>query len=722
MEPVSLPTTPRTSRTPTGFERGSNRARNLHRDVLRRSRSVSPPEDCFEDDTSTQNDDFGKEGIRVVARFRPSNDQELVEGGEEIVQFSDNFKTVRIKVPEKKDSDKKDRLDVKMREYEFSYDQIFPSDTSQEEVYRSAAEPVITAVLSGVNGAVVAYGQTGAGKTYTMQGPGFDDPRVFEAGLDETTKGIIPRLMEDLFLRLAQDVTFEYEVTASYVEIYNERLRDLLHDPKEPSRHLGLVMTADRGLYIPYVVSQRITSIADVMRLMRVGAVNQHVASTNSNEESSRSHGVFLVSVKKRDPVERVTKLAQLYLVDLAGSERLSKTGAQGQRFLELQNINKSLLALGNMIHALSTGQRARYRDSLLTRMLQNSFGGNSKTCLIISCSPNSWNAAETLSTLRFGDKTKAILNKPKVNQERSAAELLYLLEKSRQEVENQRSYISLLENDLRQLRQLNGHHGQPSAPQTAEQMEVVDLDPADAPSTTLSSAPLQLPPLPPLRPALAFSSPSVTPRAAPPPDSARRPLPHPTHPSARGAMLLEVDCLSFMCPISRAIMREPVFAMDGHTYERSEIERYLQANDNKSPITNVRLATQRTIPNFNMKRQLRVLGPALQRLFDDHSAMLPDEMLVHVFSFLTASQLCRAAQVCYNWWNCSQDSTVWLRLLEKDFSNYNEHHLKKRTEKQLYHKLYEKSRANARKAGSSLVWLQSVRYAPQGLSLVTNS
>ncbi|KAJ8314002.1 hypothetical protein KUTeg_008563 [Tegillarca granosa] len=247
-------------------------------------------------------------------------------------------------------------------------------------------------VLGGYNGTIFAYGQTSSGKTHTMEGV---------LG-DEKMQGIIPRIVQDIFNYIyGMDENLEFHIKVSYFEIYMDKIRDLLDISKT---NLSVHEDKNRVPYVKGATERFVSSPEEVMEAIDEGKSNRHVAVTNMNEHSSRSHSVFLISVKQ-EHLENQKKLhGKLYLVDLAGSEKVSKTGAEGAVLDEAKNINKSLSALGNVIAALAEGNKGHvpYRDSKLTRILQESLGGNARTTIVICCSPASYNESETKSTLLF--------------------------------------------------------------------------------------------------------------------------------------------------------------------------------------------------------------------------------------------------------------------------------------------------------------------------------
>lgn len=322
----------------------------------------------------------------------------------------------------------------------FTFDRVFPMDSLQTDIFDFSIRPTVDDILNGYNGTVFAYGQTGAGKSYTMMGSDIDD---------DTGKGIIPRIVEQIFASiLTSPSNMEYTVRVSYMEIYMERIRDLLVPQND---NLPVHEEKSRGVYVKGLLEVYVSSVQEVYEVMRRGGTARAVAATNMNQESSRSHSIFVITVTQKNLETGTAKSGQLFLVDLAGSEKVGKTGASGQTLEEAKKINKSLSALGMVINALTDGKSTHipYRDSKLTRILQESLGGNSRTTLIINCSPSSYNDAETISTLRFGVRAKAIKNKAKVNAELSPAELKQLLRKAQGQVTSFENYLSALESEV---------------------------------------------------------------------------------------------------------------------------------------------------------------------------------------------------------------------------------------------------------------------------------
>lgn len=314
----------------------------------------------------------------------------------------------------------------------------------QQDIFDFSIRSTVDDILNGYNGTVFAYGQTGAGKSYTMMGSNIDD---------EEGRGVIPRIVEQMFASImSSPSTIEYTVRVSYMEIYMERIRDLLAPQND---NLPVHEEKNRGVYVKGLLEIYVSSVQEVYEVMRRGGAARAVAATNMNQESSRSHSIFVITITQKNVETGSAKSGQLFLVDLAGSEKVGKTGASGQTLEEAKKINKSLSALGMVINALTDGKSSHipYRDSKLTRILQESLGGNSRTTLIINCSPSSYNDAETIGTLRFGTRAKSIKNKAKVNAELSPAELKSLLKKAQGQVTNFETYISNLESEIQMWR-----------------------------------------------------------------------------------------------------------------------------------------------------------------------------------------------------------------------------------------------------------------------------
>jgi len=293
----------------------------------------------------------------------------------------------------------------------FTFDGVYFMDSITENIYNEIVFPLVEGVIEGYNGTVFAYGQTGCGKSFTMQG--IPDP--------PTQRGLTPRAFEHIFESVQTEDNAKYLIHASYLEIYNEEIRDLMG--KDHKNKLDVKEHPDRGVYVKDLTMVPCHSVSDMERVMDVGGKSRHVGATLMNADSSRSHSIFTIFVETcetgPDGQEHI-RAGKLNLVDLAGSERQAKTGASGTRLKEATKINLSLSALGNVISALVDGKAKHipYRDSKLTRLLQDSLGGNTKTLMASCISPADNNYDETLSTLRYANRAKNIKNKPKINED----------------------------------------------------------------------------------------------------------------------------------------------------------------------------------------------------------------------------------------------------------------------------------------------------------------
>ena len=372
----------------------------------------------------------GDVSVRVFCRFRPFNSREKALGGD-----SSKFLTLSetgIKINDAK-------AGSAGQSYEF--DHIFGLDTRQEDMYDIIGRPTVEDIFRGFNGTIFAYGQTGSGKSFSMMGE--------EKKEKPELAGLIPRATEHIFSLIhaeARVVTFS--VSVSYLEVYREVIRDLL----DPSKvNLRIRESPQKGVYVEGLTTEFVQSEADVLAVLAIGDESRATASTNMNAVSSRSHSLLILHIHQSNEEDGSSKAGQLNLVDLAGSEKVGKTGAAGDTLEEAKKINQSLSALSGVIKALADGksQHVPYRDSKLTRILQTSLGGNTKTSLVLAASPHMDNAPETISTLRFGQRAKTIKTKVKVNERRSAEELAKILERVQAEMVTLRGYVSSLEKKL---------------------------------------------------------------------------------------------------------------------------------------------------------------------------------------------------------------------------------------------------------------------------------
>ncbi|CAG0888246.1 unnamed protein product, partial [Cyprideis torosa] len=348
-------------------------------------------------------DKKASENVQVVVRVRPLNAKEVQSQCRNQVDVNSSFRTVSLRAPNAAATDPPKT---------FTFDDVFGPNDSQIDIYTRAARGIVENVLEGYNGTIFAYGQTGTGKTYTMEGSR-EVPEL---------RGIIPNSFAHIFGHIAkQDDTKNFLVRVSYLEIYNEEVRDLL--VKGSKTRLEVRERSDIGVYVKDLSAYVVNNADDMDRIMTIGNKNRVVGATNMNQVSSRSHAIFCVTVECSElglDGDQHIRVGKLNLVDLAGSERQSKTGATGERFKEATKINLSLSTLGNVISSLVDGKSTHvpYRDSKLTRLLMDSLGGNSKTLMCANVGPADYNYEETLSTLRFADRAKRIQNHAVINED----------------------------------------------------------------------------------------------------------------------------------------------------------------------------------------------------------------------------------------------------------------------------------------------------------------
>lgn len=368
-----------------------------------------------------------KDGIRVVVRLKPPKN---AEGSLVVARRDDKEVHVHSSLISAQAARQSTAGGLTQTVRRFTFDDVFHSEKSQGDLYSFTGSSIVGQVLEGFNATILSYGQTGSGKTHTMVGPngGVD---VLQDGTKNSEVGVIPRFLEELFEKLMsrQGLGFEFSVLMGVVELYNEALRDLGPPTDEG---IDLRIREDRspegkGIYVEGMSMKEVATVTGALHFMHEASARKSMGSTRMNESSSRSHTIVVLNISQIDKVRHNTKTrSQVFLVDLAGSERVDKTGAVGERLKEAQNINLSLTLLGNVISKLTDGKSVHipYRDAKLTRLLQDSLGGNSITTLICTCSMDVEHLPETLSTLQFAHRAKSIKNRPTANVVRGAEEL----------------------------------------------------------------------------------------------------------------------------------------------------------------------------------------------------------------------------------------------------------------------------------------------------------
>ena len=366
--------------------------------------------------------------IKVVVRVRPFNGREIQRDAKCVVQMK-NSQTILLPPPDAEERLRKGGVKGADGQKTFAFDRSYwsfdrsdPHFAGQDNLFNDLGKPLLDNAFQGYNNCIFAYGQTGSGKSYSMMGYGKE-------------AGVIPSICQSMFQRINeyqdQDINLKYTVEVSYLEIYNERVRDLLNPANKGN--LKVREHPSTGPYVEDLAKLAVRSFEEIEHLMDEGNKARTVAATSMNETSSRSHAVFTLTVtqKRHDDETKMAgeKVAKISLVDLAGSERATSTGATGARLKEGAEINRSLSTLGRVIAALadlSTGKKRNmsmvpYRDSVLTWLLKDSLGGNSMTAMIAAISPADINFEETLSTLRYADSAKRIKNHAVVNEDPNA-------------------------------------------------------------------------------------------------------------------------------------------------------------------------------------------------------------------------------------------------------------------------------------------------------------
>jgi Kinesin motor domain len=361
------------------------------------------------------------ENFKVAVRVRPPVDREIdpVNGFFSIVRVVDDSSLSIIEYMGVADNDQDREASLEENPslanyHNFTFDYVYDQNSTQEEVYEHSGKPAVLSVLEGYNATLLAYGQTGTGKTYTMEG--------FKYDTNDPHRGMIPRAIEEIFhyIESSDSSDSKFMVRVSYVQIYNEIISDLL---KFDRTSLIIREEKKKGVFVEGLSEWAVRSHSEIFGLMEKGHNYRATASTKMNDLSSRSHAVFIVIVEQMNSSSEGNEIrvGKLNIVDLAGSERVRVTGATGKRLEESKKINQSLSALGNVIAAL-TEAKARshipYRDSKLTRLLEDSLGGNCKTTMVATISPAFEAFSESHSTLKFANRAKNIRNVAKINED----------------------------------------------------------------------------------------------------------------------------------------------------------------------------------------------------------------------------------------------------------------------------------------------------------------
>uniref|UniRef100_A0A2K6MM15 Kinesin-like protein KIF3A n=1 Tax=Rhinopithecus bieti TaxID=61621 RepID=A0A2K6MM15_RHIBE len=363
------------------------------------------------------------DNVKVVVRCRPLNEREKSMCYKQAVSVDEMRGTITVHKTDSSNEPPKT----------FTFDTVFGPESKQLDVYNLTARPIIDSVLEGYNGTIFAYGQTGTGKTFTMEG----------VRAVPELRGIIPNSFAHIFGHIAKIL-----VRVSYLEIYNEEVRDLLG--KDQTQRLEVKERPDVGVYIKDLSAYVVNNADDMDRIMTLGHKNRSVGATNMNEHSSRSHAIFTITIEcseKGIDGNMHVRMGKLHLVDLAVRFRKAgKTGATGQRLKEATKINLSLSTLGNVISALVDGKSTHvpYRNSKLTRLLQDSLGGNSKTMMCANIGPADYNYDETISTLRYANRAKNIKNKARINEDPKDA-LLRQFQKEIEELKRNLKKVTFL-------------------------------------------------------------------------------------------------------------------------------------------------------------------------------------------------------------------------------------------------------------------------------------
>eukprot|EP00759_Apiculatamorpha_spiralis_P058428 PhF_6_TR9206/c1_g1_i1/m.14426/K10396/KIF5; kinesin family member 5 len=558
-----------------------------------------------------------KQHVQVLLRVRPPNDREVKEGGENCLTVNDDCRQATIHIAS--DDPKKDV------DYNFRYNHVFGPSSDTPTLCNHVLDPILDDVFEGFNASILAYGQTGSGKTHTMMG----SPRE---------PGVIPASLMKIFQRISiAPMSKHFSISISMVELYMEKLQDLL-DPAstgkkawgggtvgggvtDPSGGIEIRET-DALTWIANVTKVEVDNVTGCLDTIQRGMKNRVTAETKSNIVSSRSHAIIVLTVEVKDLGLKIMRRGQLYLVDLAGSEKVSKAETEGMRLNEAKQINLSLFALRQVVTALCENKKRKgvirhipYRDSKLTRLLENSLGGNARSVFIITVSPNIYNAEETLSSMRFGERSRMLTTKPKKHKHQTFEELQYVLRKTQDELETQRSTVLMLKSQNSILQQ---------------QLSSM----ASIGSNSRTSSMLNM---------------------------KRGGITHQQLIDPEISLLLQSQ---LMCPLSKRTMTDPVVCMDGYTYERMAVRLWLAQRGNVSPTTGASMNASVMIPNQTLRSL--TLSCIERELFfkrDDHILVIGD-IVEEILNFLDAKSLLRCQRVCVNWRYVARKDEMWVPFI----------------------------------------------------------
>lgn len=359
--------------------------------------------------------------VQVLLRCRPLNEDELRANVPQVISCNEQRREVTVL----------QNVASKQIDRTFTFDKVFGPKSQQRSLYDQAIAPIVHEVLEGFNCTIFAYGQTGTGKTYTMEGEG----RISKNGELPTDAGVIPRAVRQIIDTL-ENQNADYSMKVTFLELYNEEITDLLANEEssrssedKSKRPIALMEDGKGGVLVRGLEEEIVYSASEIYNLIERGSSKRHTAETLLNKQSSRSHSIFSITIHSKETTpegEELVKCGKLNLVDLAGSENISRSGAREGRAREAGEINKSLLTLGRVITALVEHLgHVPYRDSKLTRLLRDSLGGKTKTCIIATVSPSIHSLDETLSTLDYAHRAKNIRNKPELNQKMMKSALI---------------------------------------------------------------------------------------------------------------------------------------------------------------------------------------------------------------------------------------------------------------------------------------------------------